>query len=246
MPLQNWYNCGTNHFEQTSVVLWKWKTQPAWVIKPVTHDLVRRIRFGEQKSPEHDFKYLYWTISKMLSWNVFTCEGTYMTDWVGRICIYIYVHIYICIYIYIHTCIYMYMHILVHMHICEHMHTHTHTNIWHLYTCIHVYTYICWCVGGCVGIGIYIHVICMHVICMYVYPSHHVWIANPRRCNIVWASCYGGQRTIYFTNVCACSNMWIYMCVHMCVYTLYIYVLIVQIGSGSRCWCITLRQCIYV
>ena len=30
------------------------------------------------KSPEHDFKYLHWTISKMLSWNMFTCKGTYM------------------------------------------------------------------------------------------------------------------------------------------------------------------------
>jgi len=23
MPLRNWYNCGTNHFHQTSVVWWK-------------------------------------------------------------------------------------------------------------------------------------------------------------------------------------------------------------------------------
>ena len=40
---------------------------------------------GEQKSPEHDFKYLYRTISKIFSANLFTCKGTYMTDWVGRI-----------------------------------------------------------------------------------------------------------------------------------------------------------------
>ena len=38
----------------------------------------------DQKFSEHDFKYLYWTISKMLSWNLFTCKGTYMTDWVRR------------------------------------------------------------------------------------------------------------------------------------------------------------------
>jgi len=39
---------------------------------------------GELKTPEHDFKYLYWTISKTLFGNPFTCKGTYMTDWVGR------------------------------------------------------------------------------------------------------------------------------------------------------------------
>ena len=33
---------------------------------------------GEQKSTEHDFKYLYWTISKTLFWNTSTCKGTYM------------------------------------------------------------------------------------------------------------------------------------------------------------------------
>jgi len=39
---------------------------------------------GKLKSPEHDFKYLYWTISKTLFRNLFTCKGTYMIDWVGR------------------------------------------------------------------------------------------------------------------------------------------------------------------
>jgi len=41
--------------------------------------------FGELKSPEHDFKYLYWPISKMLLSNRFTCNGTYITDCIGRI-----------------------------------------------------------------------------------------------------------------------------------------------------------------
>ena len=49
MPLRNWYNCGTNHFHLTSVVGWKWKYQLDWVIKPVPHDLVRRIRFWRIK-----------------------------------------------------------------------------------------------------------------------------------------------------------------------------------------------------
>jgi len=49
MPLRNWYNCGTNHFHLTSVVRCKWKNQLYWVIKPVPHDLVRRIRFWRIK-----------------------------------------------------------------------------------------------------------------------------------------------------------------------------------------------------
>jgi len=76
---------------------------------------------GELKSPGHDFKYLYWTISQIISANLFTCKGTHMTDWVGRtsMCVWVpYVYIYISImstirihlYIYndthTHTCIY--------------------------------------------------------------------------------------------------------------------------------------------
>ena len=62
MPLRKWYNRCTKHFHQTSVIWWKWKVDR--VIKPVSHDLVRRIRFWRIKSPEHNFRYLYWTISK--------------------------------------------------------------------------------------------------------------------------------------------------------------------------------------
>ena len=43
------FNCGTDHFHLTSVVRWKWKNQLDWVIKPVPHDLVRRIRFWRIK-----------------------------------------------------------------------------------------------------------------------------------------------------------------------------------------------------
>ena len=49
MPFQNWYTANTNHFHLTDSVRWKWKTQPDWVINPVTHDLVRRIRFWRKK-----------------------------------------------------------------------------------------------------------------------------------------------------------------------------------------------------
>ena len=60
------------------------KPQLDWVIKPVPHDLMRRIRFWRIKSPEQDFEYLYWTISKILCWNLFTCKGTKIVDWVER------------------------------------------------------------------------------------------------------------------------------------------------------------------
>jgi len=85
MPLQNWYNCGTKYFRLTSVVRRKWKNQLYWVIKPVPHDLVRRFRFWRIKSPEQDFKCLYWRIRKTFLWDLFSCKGTYMIDWVGRI-----------------------------------------------------------------------------------------------------------------------------------------------------------------
>jgi hypothetical protein len=67
---------GTRYFHPTMMVGWKWNPQVDWVIKQVPHDLVRRIRFWSIKSPEHDFKYLYWTINKTLFWNLFTCKGT--------------------------------------------------------------------------------------------------------------------------------------------------------------------------
>jgi len=79
--VQLWYK---KHFHPTMIVWWKWKTQLDWVMKPVPHDLVRRIRFWRIESQEQDFKDLYWMISKMLFWNLFSSKGTYMIDLVGR------------------------------------------------------------------------------------------------------------------------------------------------------------------
>jgi len=78
MPLRNWYNCGTKHFHMTSVVSWKLKNQLDWVIKPLPYDLVRRMRFWRIKIDGMKFKYLYWTISKIIPGNLFTYKGTYM------------------------------------------------------------------------------------------------------------------------------------------------------------------------
>jgi len=84
MPFQNWYTVNRNHFHLTDSVRWKSKTQLGWEINIVPHNLVRRIRFGQQNLQEQNFKYLYWTISKTIFLNLFTCKGTYMIDWVGR------------------------------------------------------------------------------------------------------------------------------------------------------------------
>jgi len=83
MPFQNWYTANTNHFHLTDSVRWKSKRQLGWVINIVPHNFVRRIRFGQYNLREQDFEYLYWTISKIIFLNLFTCKGTYMIDWVG-------------------------------------------------------------------------------------------------------------------------------------------------------------------
>jgi len=49
MPFRNWYTANTNHFKLTDSVRLKLKAQPDWVIKQVTYDLVRRIRFWKIK-----------------------------------------------------------------------------------------------------------------------------------------------------------------------------------------------------
>ena len=52
--------------------------------KTSNDDLVRRIRLWRIKLSEKWFKYLYWTMSKIFSVNLFTCKWTWMNDWVGR------------------------------------------------------------------------------------------------------------------------------------------------------------------
>jgi len=70
--------CGAGTTVVPNISVWqisvsrKWKPQLDWVMKLVPHDLMRRIRFWRKQSPEQDFKYLYWTISKILSSNL-TC-----------------------------------------------------------------------------------------------------------------------------------------------------------------------------
>ena len=49
MHLRNWYIFGTNHFKMISDVRQKWKNQLGWLINPVRHDLVRRMRFWRPK-----------------------------------------------------------------------------------------------------------------------------------------------------------------------------------------------------
>jgi len=89
MPLRSWYNCGTNHFHQADFCLAEMKKptvlrnkcSPAW---SCAEDQIF-VGFLRKKSSEKDFEYLYWTISKIICWNLFTWKGIYMIDWVGRI-----------------------------------------------------------------------------------------------------------------------------------------------------------------
>jgi len=87
MFLRSWYLNGTKYFRPTILVGWKWRSQLGWVIKPVLHDLVRRIRFWKIKSPEQDFQYLYWTMSKILFWNLFVAVCcSHMLQCVAVVC----------------------------------------------------------------------------------------------------------------------------------------------------------------
>jgi len=43
LPFRSRYLTGTKKFRSISLVGWKWKSQPGWVIKPVQHNLVWRI-----------------------------------------------------------------------------------------------------------------------------------------------------------------------------------------------------------
>jgi len=79
-----WYTANTNIFPLTILVTLKSESQLGWVIKPILHNLVSRIRFWRIKCFEQDFKYLYWTISKIIIWNLFIRKGTYIIDWVAR------------------------------------------------------------------------------------------------------------------------------------------------------------------
>ena len=68
----------------------KSKTQLGWVIDPVPHNLVRRIRFWRNKISGTWFK-IFVLNSKynIYFWHLFTCKGTYIINWVRRIPIWI-------------------------------------------------------------------------------------------------------------------------------------------------------------
>jgi len=59
-------------------LIWIWSStsisNSSSMERVVPHNLVRRIRFWRIKCLEQDFKYLYWTISKSIFWNLFTCR----------------------------------------------------------------------------------------------------------------------------------------------------------------------------
>ena len=84
-----WYICGTNHFDQADFCLAEMKKPTMLSNKSITAWSCAEnqifVRFLRIKSSEQDFKYLYWRISKILLWHLFTWKGIYMIDWVGRL-----------------------------------------------------------------------------------------------------------------------------------------------------------------
>ena len=158
---------------------------------------------GEYKSPEQDLKYLYWTISKILSANLFTCKGTYMTDWVGRTvcsihtCMYTqtictaYMYLYclqyvlhdcLCtqtVYTYclcIHTCMYTVVHVCVLSAIL--LFLHRREQLFKMYTTreatyIHMYT---------MNLYMYVYIIYMHIYTIILYKLYvYTKFASPVR-----------------------------------------------------------------
>ena len=68
----SWYLTGTKKFHSTIMILVgrKWKSQLSWEIKPVPHNLVRRIRCWSIWSSAQGFVYLYCKISQTVSFHV--------------------------------------------------------------------------------------------------------------------------------------------------------------------------------
>ena len=74
MPFRKWYTINTNHFRQIDFCQAEIKNTTGLSNNSAPHNHVRRIRFWRIKCFEQDFKYLYWTISKMNFWNLLTCN----------------------------------------------------------------------------------------------------------------------------------------------------------------------------
>jgi len=97
------------------------------------------VGFLRTKSSEQDFKYLYWRISNMLLWHIFTWKGIYMIAWVGRIiCTHIFyscVSIYSCVlYVRVYYRHAYLLFICIIIFIC-------HISMYHIFICI-VYSYV--------------------------------------------------------------------------------------------------------
>ena len=139
---------GTKYFHPTIWVEWKWISQPGWVINPVPYNLVWRIRSWSIWFSAKQFVYLYWTISKLIFWNLATRKWTWIFDWVGQFwawrdpCTSAMSHecyMYICVYIYIY--IYVYIHLSLSLSPYKNMHWYISINVC-ICICICIYIYI--------------------------------------------------------------------------------------------------------
>ena len=193
------------------------------------------LRFLKIKSSEQDFKDLYWTISKILLWNLFTWKGIYMIDWVGRIGM----HRTCCACLLLYACLWlgmpMAMHAYCSMHaysllLCIGLDIDVFVCLW-IYRCTHVRA--CVCVhagdGGC-GRGncIYTYVTVpmhrdMHILQLYAHTATMCTYCNYvhilQLCAHTATMCTSDMAWPYAyvpMHLCGCGRGHIHMC--LCTY----------------------------
>jgi len=82
LPFGSRYLTGTKYFLPISLVGWKWKSQQGWVIKPVRHNLVRRI---DSWSIGSKTRFFIFVLND--EWNKFLKSGNRAENihyWLGR------------------------------------------------------------------------------------------------------------------------------------------------------------------
>jgi len=193
------------------------------------------LRFLKIKSSEQDFKDLYWTISKILLWNLVTWKGIYMIDWVGRIGM----HRTCCACLLLYACLWlgmpMAMHAYCSMHaysllLCIGLDIDVFVCLW-IYRCTHVRA--CVCVhagdGGC-GRGncIYTYVTVpmhrdMHILQLYAHTATMCTYCNYvhilQLCAHTATMCTSDMAWSYTyvpMHLCGCGRGHIHMC--LCTY----------------------------
>jgi hypothetical protein len=163
---------------------------------------------------------LYWTISKIHFWDLFTCKGTYMIDWVGRIRICV-SHIYV-----------------LHIDVTYRCHIY----VYHIYICMYpIYTYLpspsalwffhVWLIYMCSCMPCHLTHTCVYVCVIYIYVLH-MYVAQvcvmricetnlPHPCQASHDNLSIHMDTVYM-HTCMCLHRvhaYMYVCFFIYMYT---------------------------